>query len=476
MVAISLLLVWMLIETTAGLFATVYSIPVKADVRFDFLLSLTLLFGLPLITSAYPFLRNNYSLPITSLRSVNVGGYSIVSRVAFLFMQYVITFCLIVVSLYFVRQLYTMLHADLGYRVKDVVSCPFMSRETRHRSFASDEDFQEYINREKEMKQLIRQKMDASPLFVTWNYGHLPIGMEPMVNVKADNGEKHKIAVMFVDKKYMDMFGFKLKEGRGWNDKDQFTQYKMIINETARKMFYIKDIRQASLQPETRLWWSMGVDEGKNPSYEVVGVIEDFRTGHLAKGDVPVAIVYDESDSPYDPLQATIVEGKRQEALDFLKKLHDEVVGEGDFEYTFAEDEVAKLYDEDRRTTRIYVTFALLAICVSCLGLFGLSLYDIRQRYREIALRKINGASGGQIAVLLLRKYLYILGVSFVVAAPLSYCVIDAYTKDFVVKAPVGIGLFLAGFVLTLSVSIGTLLWQVRKAVRLNPAVVMKND
>lgn len=151
-------------------------------------------------------------------------------------------------------------------------------------------------------------------------------------------------------------------------------------------------------------------------------------------------------------------------------------MGEGDFEYTFAEDEVAKLYDEDRRTTRIYVTFALLAICVSCLGLFGLSLYDIRQRYREIALRKINGASGGQIAVLLLRKYLYILGVSFVVAAPLSYCVIDAYTKDFVVKAPVGIGLFLAGFVLTLSVSIGTLLWQVRKAVRLNPAVVMKND
>ncbi len=69
-------------------------------------------------------------------------------------------------------------------------------------------------------------------------------------------------------------------------------------------------------------------------------------------------------------------------------------MGEGEFNYSFVEDEVEKLYDDDKRTTHIYVTFAGLAICVSCLGLFGLSLYDIRQRYREIALRKVNGATG----------------------------------------------------------------------------------
>lgn len=68
---------------------------------------------------------------------------------------------------------------------------------------------------------------------------------------------------MNADKEYMDMFGLKLKEGREWNDKDQFAQYKMIINETAKKLFQIKNIEEASLQPESRLWWSMGIDEGK---------------------------------------------------------------------------------------------------------------------------------------------------------------------------------------------------------------------
>ncbi len=79
--------------------------------------------------------------------------------------------------------------------------------------------------------------------------------------------------------------------------------------------------------------------------------------------------------------------------------------------------------------------FAGLAICISCLGLFGLSLYDIRQRYREIALRKVNGATGKQVALLLVRKYSYILGAAFAVAIPLAYYIIHDYTKDFTVKA-----------------------------------------
>ena len=476
MVATSMLIIWMLIEVTAGLFATVYSIPVKPDLKFDLLLSLIILFGLPLITSIYPFLRYNYSSPITSLRSVSVGGHSIVSRAFFLFVQYIITFCLIVVSLYFVRQLYTMLHADLGYRAKDIISCQFLSHETQNRRYASDEEWQKEHDLEQHKEQVIKQKMNACPLFVTWSYGEIPINLEPYINLEADNGEKHKVALMNADKEYMDMFGLKLKEGREWNDKDQFAQYKMIINETAKKLFQIKNIEEASLQPESRLWWSMGIDEGKNPPFEIVGVIEDFRTGHLAKGDAPLAILYDKGDNPTNPLIATIVEGKRKEAVDFLKELHDEVLGQGEFDYSFVEDEVKKLYDEDKRATQIYVTFAGLAICISCLGLFGLSLYDIRQRYREIALRKVNGATGKQVALLLVRKYLYILGAAFAVAIPLAYYIIHDYTKDFTVKAPVGVDIFITGFILTLIISLGTLLWQVRRAVRINPALIMKSE
>ena len=74
------------------------------------------------------------------------------------------------------------------------------------------------------------------------------------------------------------------------------------------------------------------------------------------------------------------------------------------------------------------------------------------------------------------KKYLYILGASFVIAIPLVYYIIDDYTKDFAVKAPIGAGIFVSGFILTLLVSLGTLLWQVRKAVRINPALIMKSE
>lgn len=465
----------MIVEVTAGMFASVYDIPVKSDVSFDLLLSFILLLGLPLVTSLFPFLRYNYSSPITSLRSVSVGGHSIVSRALFLFIQYVITFSLIVIALFFVRQLYTMLHTDLGYHTKDIISCRFLSFETMNKRYSSDEEWQRDYDEIQHKEQVIRQKMDGCPYFAAWQYGDPPIQLEPQTTVEC-NGEKHKMAITFASNGYMRMFGLKLKEGRMWNDKDQFAQYKMIINETARKLFRIEKIDEASLQTESRLWWSQGIDLGKNPPFQVVGVIEDFRTGHLSKGDAPLAILYEENGNPTDPLLATIVGGKRKEAIDFLKALRNEVLGEGEFEYSFVEDQVEKLYDDDKRTTRIYVTFAGLAICVSCLGLFGLSLYDIRQRYREIALRKVNGATGGQIALLLVRKYLYILGAAFVVAIPLVYYIINDYTKDFAVKAPIGVGIFVAGFILTSLISLGTLLWQVRKAVRINPGVIMKNE
>ena len=175
MVAAALLIIWMLIETSAGIFASVYAIPVKPDIVFDLSLSLILLFVLPLVTSVFPFLRYNYSSPITSLRSVNAGGNSIVSRAVFLFIQYVITFSLIVVALFFVRQLYTMLNADLGYQAKNIISCQFLSFETQNRRYANDEEWQKERDLERHKVQVIKQKMDACPLFISWGYGEAPI-------------------------------------------------------------------------------------------------------------------------------------------------------------------------------------------------------------------------------------------------------------------------------------------------------------
>lgn len=118
----------------------------------------------------------------------------------------------------------------------------------------------------------------------------------------------------------------------------------------------------------------------------------------------------------------------------------------------------------------------MVAIAVSCLGLFGLSLFDVRQRYREIGIRKVNGAQLKDIYRLLFRKYMFLLLVSFAVSIPIAVAVIIRYTENFAVKAPLGAGIFLWSLLLVSVISLGTLFWQVNRAARINPADVVKRE
>jgi ABC-type antimicrobial peptide transport system permease subunit len=122
--------------------------------------------------------------------------------------------------------------------------------------------------------------------------------------------------------------------------------------------------------------------------------------------------------------------------------------------------------------SRIYVTFAIIAILISCLGLFALSLFDIRQRYREIALRKINGATAKDIRHLLLKKYVYLLAIAFVIAVPLVFFVISKYMESFVHRTAISWWLFAISAIIVAAISLITLLWQIKKAMKVNPARV----
>jgi len=476
--AVALLFIWTFVEITRGIVTLWFEIPVVADARFDIWVSVFLLLGMPLLTTIFPFLRYNYAPPIHSIRSINAGGNSVVSRVIFLSVQYIITICLVIAAIYFSHQLYYVLHYDLNYKTQDIIQCSLFSTDrTYGETITSMEEWEAKRKAEELKAESVKRKMDESPLFTKWTYGDLPVRMiPPQTECTASTGEKAKVSIDFVDQKYMELFDFKLKEGRIWDDeKDQFAQYKFIINETAKKVFHIEDINKAQLQTDRRMWFSMGTDVDSNPPYEIIGVIEDFKTGHLSKPVYPLAFCYS-IGGHQQPLLASIVPGKRKEAIEFLETLFHEINGDGEFNYSFVKDEITALYHDDRRATRIYVAFAIIAILISCLGLFGLSLYDIRQRYREIALRKVNGATARDVFRLLLRKYCYIFGISFIIASGISYILIQKYMEGFYYHAPLSLWIFLTAGILVALISLCTLWWQIRKAIRINPAKVLKGE
>lgn len=476
-ISIALLFVWAIIELTYGLMESLLSIPIKQDISFDVWLSVCMLVFFSFIVSLAPALKYSYAPPVSSLRSVNVAGKSVVSRTVFLALQYMVTFFIVVVSMFFMKQLHYMLNTDLGYRTENVVKFSLFSSWS-----TQDVNTEEERNRRTELFQyadeVMKQKLSESPLFEKWSKGDFLHSLTPFMPFKKDDGEYKQIAYASLDRTYMDMFDFQLLEGRLWDsEEDEWAQYKIIINETAKKLFGINDISTDYLQPESRIWWSSEIDGmDKNPPYQIVGVIKDFKINHLSKANIPLGIVYSGSLDGRDSFVAVISPGKKAEAIKYLRELSIELMGEGDFEYSFLEDEIGALYNEDKQILRIYITFSIIAIFISCLGLYGLSLFDIRQRYREIALRKINGASVMDIVSLLHRKYGYILLVSFIIATAFSYWIINKYLENFAHKAPVSWWLFAVAGIVVALISYITLGFQIRKAIRINPAEVLKGE
>lgn len=178
----------------------------------------------------------------------------------------------------------------------------------------------------------------------------------------------------------------------------------MYHQRICQKVFGIKDITRDKLQGEDKSWASSNVPSEYNPPVEIVGVIKDFNVKHLSQSAAPMIIEYFDEKYELITVTASYPHERRAEAIDFLRKLYEEATGSTDFEYKLIEDEIASMYNEDRRVVDIYSLFAKVAILISSLGLLAISLFDIRQRYREIGLRKVNGAQGKNIYPLLIKN------------------------------------------------------------------------
>ena len=439
--------------------------------KFDLYMCTGLLLLLPAITTIFPFFRYNYSTPVTSIRQVSGSSSSGILHRVFLIFQHVIAIVLIVLSLFFIKQLYCMLNKDLGYQTQDIIQVPFLKSINPYYYALPDEKREAKWEQDVQTADEIRQQMDASPLFAYWVQNNAPNNYRFTSNYSY-KGETKSISMFGVDEKWLKLFEIRLLDGRLFdNNVDVQSAGNLIVGESVLKLFGISDFREAELIPIYR--YTREGDEPPTP-HRIIGVVKDIYTSHLSQPQNPIGYLFSTGDR-YDQIRAAILPGKRQEAIQFLKQLHEETVG-GEFTYTFLEDEVAETYKEDKRIATIYTIFTIIAILISALGLFSMSLFDVQQQRRSIAIRKVNGATAGEIVRMLLKRYLVLLAVAFVIAAPIAYIAIRQYIKDFTFQTAISWWLFAIAFVLTAAISLVTLIYQTRKAASQNPAEVVKTE
>lgn len=484
---------WAIIGLASPLMTRYYNLTLLASPLFDVCISAAITLLLPLaisISAAVSSHRADFGKDIRKGTS-----HHLVRRLS-LGVQYTFTFFLIVVSSYSVSQLLYMLHADLGYKTENIVwfdMCP-AARNLNRGAMTHDEWEQrgELMAAMVEQAEDCMRKIKASPLFECCCYGGETPSLTASkvtiddwgVELKADNegAEYQRIAEIKLSPEETEMYGLKLLEGsRPDYDRDCYKAYRMYLSRSAKEKLGINDISKTHIQPLSRLWF--GTDENgnyitDNIAYTISGVYDEFCMTHLGVEDIPFFITIRKnqfSESSY--FLANYKSDKRDEAMAFLQNLYEEKNGTGSvMPHKFIEDEIEKIYAEDARVARIFTTFALLSILISCLGLFGISLYDVQHRRREIAIRKVNGAKFKDIFRLISRRYLIALGVAVLIGTPLAIYALHYYIQAYAHHVPLTPWYFLGAALLMLCLTLATIWYQVRRATRENPAEVIKSE
>ena len=466
----ALLVAWLLIEIT--------QIPVnrlfQEEIRytwFDLWLSLGFIALIPLLTSVYPYIRYNYRTAITSMRSIGSNRQSVRVRMTFLFVQYILTVSIIVVSFYFGKHLHFLQTTPPGFRTEGILNANLLLERRSFGSATMDE-----VKAIFERRAQMRKKLKECPFIESYMHG-AELFRDNETNVYNDKEQTVRCVTSYTTAQFFDLYDIPIIEGQIPEIKDEF-DYQIVLNRAAMKAFGYTNLEEAFVRWESAQWiyrQNGKTVEGGKQLMPVTAVVENYYNGHLTQGIQPMVFILSGQGAD-GTANIRIRPGQEEACLDYLKKMEMEIYNNDDFPYTWLKDDVLALYDDDRQVAIIYSVFALIAIAVSCLGLFGISLFDIRQRYREIAIRKAHGAGMKDLYQLLFKKYLAVLGASFVVAVPIAYYLIHQYTADFVVKAPIGMGIFILALLLVAVISMGTLYWQIRKAANIDPATVMKTE
>ena len=162
-----------------------------------------------------------------------------------------------------------------------------------------------------------------------------------------------------------------------------------------------------------------------------------------------------------------------QSGLQHLEDKWKEFAGDEPLQYFFLDEQLAKDYAEEKRTGSITLIFSILAIFIASLGLFGLTLYNSQKRIREIGIRKVMGATEGNVIAIISKSVGYAIGISILIAMPVAYFMMQDWLRGF----PYNVGfqplLFLAAAILSVVIAMVTVTVTSLRAARTNPAIAL---
>lgn len=297
-----------------------------------------------------------------------------------------------------------------------------------------------------------------------------------MYHVGDEQGKGVNFYFYRIDDQFLQTFDFTILAGRAFQkeletpfEDDPGQSKGMIINETSRKLFGFES-NEAAIGQQINRWGRI---------FSITGVINDYNHHSLKTTVDPTIMFYDRTGRSVSYTCIKVNAGLTSEssyksALGKIEDVYRQVYPSSDFNYYFLDEKFNEQYRADQQFGSVFTTFALITIFVSILGLFGLALYEIQQRIKEIGIRKVLGASAPTIIGLLSRDFMKLIFISVVIALPIAYFGIDAWLSTYAYRIELSWYLFVLPTAVLLMVALITIIGQTMKVARRNPVDALR--
>lgn len=459
---LALVLAWLLLPFFNSLAHKELSIPFSDPVFYGVILLAAAVVGM--LAGLYPSFFLSAFKPVNVLKGqVSLGMKSGLIRSTLVVFQFVISIFLVVGTLTVNRQLNYIQNKKVGFEKDQVLivndayaladKIEAFKTEVLQNNFIRNGTISGYI-----------------PVNGGWRSDdtYWPEGSEPtQENMVGMQGWD-------VDYDYVKTMGMKIKQGRDFSQEFLSDSSGVIMNEAAVRQFgFEKDPIGKKISTFGGSNPDGSTDRKSVKSWTVIGVVENFHFESLKENITPLSLFIDKSNGC---IIFRFDAASTQNVIAAVEKSWKKLAPGQPFQYSFLDEDFGRMYASEQRLGKTFAVFAGLAIIIACLGLFALTSFTAEQRTKEIGIRKVLGASVPSIVMLLSKEFSKLIGISFLLAAPLSWFAVNWWLQHYTYKVEIGVLVYLLAGAFAFMVAWLTMGYQSVRAATANPVNSLRNE
>ncbi|HRE66288.1 MAG TPA: ABC transporter permease [Cyclobacteriaceae bacterium] len=423
--------------------------------------SLVLLLIITVLAGGYPAYFVTQFESVSALKG-NSGQGNQFMRKTLVVVQLTIACALLSGSILIIRQLNYLQSRPLGFNREHVINIPLHSENMNGFFQQSDSTFRQRLQTFRDILETQSGVTHTALSSGSPGTGVIYRGTTPEGFTEEDNMLAANLAV---DYDFLSTYGMELRAGRSFSrDFGTDLQEAFIVNETA-----VQEFKWGS--PEEALGKTIN-REGKKG--KVIGVVKDFNFASLT---VPItALVASLDPNQFNTLSVKFENANVKDILQGIEKEWVALFPEKAFQYTFLTEQLNQQYANFRNFGRIIQSFSLIAILISCLGVYGLVLFVVQRKVKEIGVRKVLGATVPSILGLIYKDFAFLLLLGFAFAIPVSWYLLQQWLANFTYRIDIGILTYALSFILILLIVSLTISYQALRAAQVNPVKSLRSE